>query len=211
MGPVHRCLATHEHELRARGFARVAGVDEVGRGALFGAVAAAAVVLRPGNPIPRLNDSKQLTPECREELAVLIQERAECWAVAEVDAGVIDRINIYQASRMAMKRAVEQLVGHIDYLIIDAMALDLPLAQLPLIKADERCHAVAAASILAKVWRDAKMREYDEVYPAYGLARHKGYGCPEHLRALRAHGPTPLHRLSFAPVRTAGFRIGRPA
>ncbi len=201
--PRHRCLDTHERDLRARGFAQVAGIDEVGRGSLFGAVVAAAVVLSPARPIRGLNDSKQLTPERREVLSARIRERAVAWSIAAVDAATIDRINIYQASRLAMKQAVEQLELAADFLLIDAVPVDLRLPQWPMIKADERCHAVAAASILAKVWRDHQMRQFDAVYPAYGLANHKGYSCPEHFRALRLHGPTPLHRMSFLPVRLA--------
>jgi len=187
--------------LRARGFAAIAGVDEVGRGSLFGAVFAGAVILSPHRPIRGLNDSKQLEPERREVLAERIRERASAWAVAAVDAAMIDRINIYQASRLAMKRAVEQLVPAADFVLIDAVPLDLPIPQQPLIHGDARCQAIAAASIIAKVARDACMRKWDELYPQYGLANHKGYNTPEHLKALEEHGPTPLHRASFEPVR----------
>ena len=196
-----RCEGTLERELRARGFAAIAGVDEVGRGSLFGAVFAGAVILSPDRPIRGLNDSKQLEPERREVLAERIRERAAAWAVAAVDAAMIDRINIYQASRLAMKRAVEQLVPAADFVLIDAVPLDLPMPQQPLIHGDARCQAIAAASIIAKVARDACMRVWDEVYPKYGLANHKGYNTPEHLKALEEHGPTPLHRASFEPVR----------
>jgi ribonuclease HII len=118
-----------------------------------------------------------------------------------VDAATIDRINIYQASRLAMRLAVSRLSPAPDFLLVDAVAIDLPLPQQSLIKGDARCHAIAAASIIAKVYRDACMRVWDEVFPQYGLASHKGYGAPEHLRALEKFGLTPLHRLSFAPVR----------
>ena len=181
----------------------IAGIDEVGRGSLFGSVVAAAVVLSPQHPIRGLNDSKQLAPERREVLSARILERAVAWHIAEVDAATIDRINIYHAGRLAMKMAVEGLRLSPDFLLIDAFPVELRIAQWPLVKADERCHAVAAASIIAKVWRDAQMREFDAVYPQYGLSRHKGYNCPEHQRALRAHGPCPLHRRSFQPVRLA--------
>ena len=190
-----------ERALRARGFCAIAGVDEVGRGSLFGAVFAAAVILSPDRPIRGLNDSKQLEPERREVLAERIRERAAAWAVAAVDAAAIDRINIYQASRVAMRLAVEKLTPAADFLLIDAVPLDLPIPQHPLIHGDAQCHAIAAASIVAKVERDACMRVWDEIYPQYGLARHKGYNTPEHVRALEQHGPTPLHRLSFEPVR----------
>ena len=197
-----RCDGTIEREVRARGFRSVAGVDEVGRGALFGPVFAAAVILSQDRPVRGLNDSKQLEPERREVLAERIRERAVAWAVAAVDAATIDRINIYQASRLAMKLAVEKLQPAADFLLIDALYLDVPIAQRALIQGDARCQAIAAASILAKVARDACMCEWDAVFPDYGLARHKGYSTPEHTDALTSHGLTPLHRLSFAPVRS---------
>jgi ribonuclease HII len=200
-GGKFRCQATLERELRARGFQAVAGVDEVGRGCLFGPVVAGAVILSPGRPIRGLNDSKLLEPERREVLAERIRERAVAWAVAAVDAATIDALNIYQASRLAMRKAVAQLRPAPDFLLVDAVSIDLPLPQRPLIKGDMRCHAIAAASIVAKVYRDALMRTWDEVFPAYGLAAHKGYSTPEHCLALRQFGPTPLHRLSFEPVR----------
>jgi ribonuclease HII len=196
-----RCQATLERELRARGFHAVAGVDEVGRGCLFGPVMAGAVILSPDRPVRGLNDSKLLEPERREELAERIRERAVAWAVAAVDAATIDSINIYQASRLAMRKAVGQLNPAPDFLLVDAVPIDVPVPQRPLIKGDARCHAIAAASIVAKVYRDACMRIWDEVFPAYGLAGHKGYSTPEHCLALRELGPTPLHRLSFEPVR----------
>src|SRR5580704_4065366 len=200
-GGKFRCQATLERELCARGFRAVAGVDEVGRGCLFGPVVAGAVILAPDRPVRGLNDSKLLEPERRVVLAERIRERAVAWAVAAVDAATIDAINIYQASRLAMRRAIEQLSHAPDFLLIDAVPIDLPLPQRSLIKGDARCHAIAAASIVAKVYRDALMRTWDEVFPAYGLAAHKGYATPEHWRALRESGPTPLHRLSFEPVR----------
>jgi ribonuclease HII len=200
-GSKFRCEATLERELRVRGFAGVAGVDEVGRGSLFGPVVAAAVILCPDRPVRGLNDSKLLEAERREVLAERIRERAVAHAVAAVDAAAIDHINIYQASRVAMRMAVSRLDPQPDFLLVDAVAIDLPLPQRALIKGDARCQAIAAASILAKVWRDALMRVWDAVFPEYGLASHKGYSTPEHYRALERYGPTPLHRLSFEPVR----------
>src|SRR3954447_14094764 len=144
-GRKFRCEATLERELRARGFHAVAGVDEVGRGALFGAVFAGAVILSDDRPIRGLNDSKLLEPDRREVLAERIRERAVAWAVAAVDAATIDRINIYQASRLAMKLAVEKLQPTADFLLIDALALDVPIAQRALIHGDARCQAIAAA------------------------------------------------------------------
>lgn len=195
------CSGTLERELRGCGYHAIAGVDEVGRGALFGAVFAAAVILSPDRPIRGLQDSKQLEPERREVLARRICERSLAWSVAAVDAATIDRINIYEASRLAMRLAVERLKLAADYLLIDALYLDLPLPQRAFIEGDARCQSIAAASIVAKVERDACMRSWDVMYPEYGFARHKGYSTPEHYRALRERGPTPLHRLSFAPVR----------
>src|SRR5690242_15738492 len=191
--PRWKCQAALEQELRARGYRFIAGVDEVGRGSLFGAVVAGAVILSPDVAIRGLNDSKQLDPDRREVLAARIRERAIAWAVA---AAAIDRINIYQASRLAMKMAISQLNPYPDFLLVDAVPLELPIPQQPIIQGDERCHAIAAASIVAKVYRDQMMREWDKFYPEYGLANHKGYQTPEHMKAIRTHGPTPLHRLS---------------
>jgi ribonuclease HII len=200
-GGKFRCEATLERELRARGFHAVAGVDEVGRGALFGPVVAAAVILSPDRPVRGLDDSKVLEPERREVLSGRIRERAVSWAVAAVDSATIDHINIYQATRVAMRTAVGRLNPSPDFLLVDAVPIELPLPQRALIKGDARCHAIAAASIVAKVYRDACMRVWDEVFPEYGLASHKGYSTPEHCEAIRKFGPTPLHRLSFEPVR----------
>jgi ribonuclease HII len=136
-------------------------------------------------------------------LAERIREHALAWAVAEIDASRIDAWNIYQASRQAMAVAVTQLDPPPDYLLLDAIELDLPLEQKALIHGDARSVSIAAASILAKVERDRRMEEFDQVYPQYGLAQNKGYGTPEHLEALRRLGPTPLHRFSYAPVREA--------
>src|ERR1700742_2421543 len=196
-----KCQANHERELRARGFRHIAGADEVGRGSLFGAVVAGAVILSPDAPIRGLNDSKQIVPERREVLAERIRARAVAWAVAAVDAATIDRINIYEASRLAMKTAVAQLMPAADFVLVDAVPLELALPQQPLVQGDERCHAIAAASIIAKVYRDQMMREWDKFYPEYGLRNHKGYQSPEHMAAIRTWGPTPLHRFSFEPVR----------
>jgi ribonuclease HII len=201
----YRCEGTIERELRARGFHSVAGADEVGRGSLFGPVFAAAVILSPDNPIRGLNDSKQLEPERREVLAVRIRERAVAWSVAAVDAGTIDCINIYQASKVAMRTAIQNLRPAPDFLLTDALPLELAIPQRPLIKGDARCHAIAAASILAKVARDECMRVWHAIFPSYNLAGNKGYATPDHQEALRQHGPTPLHRLSFEPVRAAAL------
>jgi ribonuclease HII len=148
-----------------------------------------------------LNDSKLLDAERRETLAERIRERAVAWAIAAVDAATIDAINIYEASRVAMRLAVSRLNPAPDFLLVDAVAIELTIPQRGLIHGDARCTAIAAASIVAKVYRDACMKSWDAIYPEYGLAEHKGYATPEHSAALREHGPTPLHRLSFEPVR----------
>lgn len=193
--------SAYERGARQKGYRLIAGADEAGRGCLFGPVFAAAVILDPGAPIRGLRDSKQLEPERRQVLAARIRERAIAWAVADADAAEIDRINIYQASRLAMRRAVEKLETVPDFLLIDAIEIDLPIAQRGLIHGDALCPSIAAASILAKVDRDACMHEWDRIYPEYGLARHKGYPTPEHLDALARFGPTPHHRMSYEPVR----------
>jgi ribonuclease HII len=198
------CSARFERFARERGFCCIAGVDEVGRGALFGPVYAGAVVLDPAKPIRGLRDSKELDAETREILAERIRERAVCWAVAAADAFEIDRINILQAARLAMRRAIERLTPSPDYLLIDAVTVDLPVTQESLIGGDARCQCIAAASIIAKVARDDCMRQWDRVFPEFGLARNKGYGTDEHYAGLRAHGPTSLHRFSFWPVRDSG-------
>jgi ribonuclease HII len=195
------CSSRFERAARQLGWTRIAGIDEAGRGALFGPVVAAAVVLNPKRRIVGLDDSKKLTPERRAELAPRIRQHALAWAVAEIDASRIDAWNIYQASRQAMIAALEQLSIIPDYLLIDAMQLDVLIEQKSLIKGDAKSISIAAASILAKTHRDARMNQWDVIYSGYGLAQHKGYGTPEHLEALRRLGPTPLHRNSFAPVR----------
>jgi ribonuclease HII len=197
------CCSRYEREARRRGWQRIAGLDEAGRGSLFGPVVAAVVLLNPRRRIVGLDDSKKLAPERRGELAIRIREHALAWAVAEIDAGRIDAWNIYQASRQAMVAAISQLNPFPDYLLLDALELDLPIEQKALIHGDARSVSIAAASILAKVERDRRMEEFDEMYPQYGLAQNKGYGTPDHLDALRRHGPSPLHRYSYAPVREA--------
>lgn len=196
----YQCSSRFEQAARRQGYTRVAGVDEAGRGCLFGPVVAAAVILDPDRAIRGLNDSKQLTPEQRESLLMEIERRAAAFAVGEASAAEIDALNILQASRLAMKRAVESLDPPADYLLVDAVRVDVPLPQEALIKGDARSRAIAAASIVAKVHRDRLMREWDARYPGYGLARHKGYPTPEHRTALAALGATAEHRRSFLPV-----------
>ena len=195
-----RCTLRYEKIAWSSGAALVAGVDEVGRGSLFGPVVAAAVILDPVYRLRGLRDSKLLPAERREVLAPRIREHAVAWAIAAVDAARIDQINIYQASRVAMREAVLRLQPAADHLLIDAMKLDCDLPQRAIIHGDALSASIAAASILAKVERDRMMCEWDAVFPEYGLASHKGYSAPKHLAALKEYGPTPLHRQSFAPV-----------
>jgi len=197
------CGSRYEREARQRGWMRIAGLDEAGRGSLFGPVVAAVVILNPRRRIVGLDDSKKLAPERRGELAERIRAHALAWATAEIDAARIDAWNIYQASRQAMVAALSRIDPLPDFLLLDAVELDLPIEQKALIHGDARSVSIAAASILAKVERDQRMEEFDRIYPQYGLAQHKGYCTPEHMEALRRHGPSPLHRFSYAPVRDA--------
>jgi ribonuclease HII len=195
-----RCTLKFEKKAWQCGARLIAGVDEVGRGSLFGPVVAAAVILDPRYRIRGLRDSKLLPAERREVLAARIREHAVAWAVAAVDAARIDQINIYQASRVAMRDAVLQLQPCPDHLLVDALRLECECQQQAIVHGDALSASIAAASILAKVERDRMMREWDTVFPMYGLASNKGYSAPRHLAALREHGPSPLHRQSFAPV-----------
>jgi ribonuclease HII len=195
-----RCTLKFEKQAWAAGAKLVAGTDEVGRGSLFGPVVAAAVILDPGYRIRGLRDSKLLPAERREELALRVREHCIAWAIAAVDSARIDQINIYQASRLAMLQAVQQLVPTADYLLADAVKIDCALPQQPIIHGDALSASIAAASIIAKVERDRMISAWDPVFPVYGLASNKGYSTPHHIAALREHGPSPLHRQSFAPV-----------
>jgi len=195
-----RCTLKFEKLAWASGAKLVAGVDEVGRGSLFGPVVAAAVVLDSSYRIRGLRDSKLLPAERREVLAERIREHSVAWAIAAVDSARIDQINIYHASRLAMHEAVSMLTTVPDHLLVDAMKLDFEIPQRAIIHGDALSASIAAASILAKVERDRMICQWDPVYPIYGLASNKGYSTPKHLAALREHGPSPLHRQSFAPV-----------
>ncbi|PMR76180.1 ribonuclease HII [Billgrantia endophytica] len=180
----------------------LAGVDEVGRGPLIGAVVAAAVILDPLRPIEGLADSKKLTARRREQLDVEIREKALAFAIAEASVAEIDELNIYHATHLAMRRAIDGLPVMAEYLLVDGNRL--PGHHVPgqaVVKGDARHPAIAAASILAKVARDAQMITLDGLHPAYGFARHKGYPTPEHLAALERLGPLSEHRRSFGPVR----------
>ncbi|GGG95360.1 ribonuclease HII [Silvibacterium dinghuense] len=201
------CGNKYEKVAREQGALHIAGVDEVGRGCLFGPVVAAAVILPPETDIPGLRDSKQLTQKERERLNEVVRGTALGMAIVEVDVETIDRVNIYQATRLAMTRAALALSPEPDHLLIDAMRLELgpgrSCSQTSITYGDSLSISIAAASVVAKVYRDKLMCELDTQYPEYGLASHKGYGTPPHLAALREHGPTPLHRRSFRPVAMA--------
>ena len=195
-----KCTLKYEKLAWAAGAQLVAGVDEVGRGCLFGPVTAAAVILKPDHRLRGLRDSKLLDRKTREKLAPRIRENCLAWAIASVDVAVIDEINIYWASKRAMEEAVAKLAPVPDHLLIDALRINFECDQTAILHGDAVSASIAAASIIAKVERDAMIRELDAVYPGYGLASNVGYRSPVHLKALRERGPTPLHRMSFAPV-----------
>lgn len=189
----------YELELKERGFKLIAGIDEVGRGPLAGPVVAAAVILPDDFYSPGLNDSKKMTKLAREHAYMKILELATV-GVGIVDATVIDQVNIYEATKLAMSEAVRQL-GVVDALLIDAMRLDVDLPQKSLIKGDELSVSIAAASVVAKVVRDEMMTEFAATYPGYGFEQNAGYGTAHHLKALSEHGITAIHRKSFAPIK----------
>lgn len=193
-------MTIFEKEAYQAGYRLIAGIDEVGRGPLAGPVVAAAVILPENAEILGLNDSKQLSEKKRNEFVKEIKKQAIAYAIGQVDSEEIDSINIYEASKKAMCLAIEQLEMKPDYLLIDAMTLDLPIAQEKIIKGDARSVSIAAASILAKVYRDDLMRKYHIEYPQYGFDKNAGYGTKEHLIALETNGVTPIHRKSYAPV-----------
>ena len=198
-GPV--CGWRLENAARKLGALRIAGLDEVGRGPMFGPVVAAAVVLPKRCPLKGLTDSKLLTEKQRNEFDVIIRGTAEAWAIASVDVETIDRINIRSASLLAMRMAVEQITPTPDYLLIDGLdTIDWACPQLSVVQGDATSYSIAAASVLAKVHRDRLLVEFDSVFPGYGLARHKGYCSREHMAALARLGPTPQHRKSYQPV-----------
>lgn len=190
-------MLQYEQELWGQRIRRIAGIDEVGRGCLFGDVVAAAVILPEGLVIEGIDDSKKLTGKKREELYEVILESAVAVGIGQVDAATIDRINIKQAARLAMKKALAELAVAPDYLLVDAERVDSPLPQMAIIHGDALSQSIAAASIVAKVTRDRMCLEWDRQYPEYGLASHKGYATKLHREMLLAFGPTPLHRRTF--------------
>ena len=200
-----KCTTRFEKLAYSGGATLVAGVDEVGRGSLFGPVVAGAVILNPNDRIRGLRDSKLLTAERREVLAERIRERCIGWAIAAVDAAQIDQLNIYHATRLAMREALLRLTPAPDHLLVDALTVDWPCAearcrQTKIIHGDALSASIAAASIIAKVERDRMVAQWDPIFPVYRLASNKGYYTQAHVRSLREHGPSPLHRQSFAPV-----------
>jgi ribonuclease HII len=191
-----------EIQARLDGFLFVAGVDEVGRGCLAGPVVAAACILHQDKPlISKLNDSKKLTAACRDEISQQLKEECVSYAIGQIEAAEIDRINILEATKKAMLLAIAGLSSTADYLLIDAIHLkQSPLPQKAIVKGDSISASIAAASILAKTYRDELMTEYDAPFPQYGFAGHKGYGAASHFAAIRVHGPCELHRRSFRGV-----------
>ena len=198
----HELLCT-ERELRSEGFCFIAGVDEAGRGPLAGPVVAAAVILPDIPELPGFFDSKQLSDSDRRELRDELLALPECYhSVVEVNASIIDQINILNATHQAMRQAVLNLQKQADFVLVDGLPVKgfaVPCRNL--VKGDARSASIAAASILAKVHRDELMEEYDKLYPGYGFAAHMGYGTPAHMEALQKLGPCPIHRMTFRPVR----------
>lgn len=190
-------MLQYEQELWGQQISCIAGIDEVGRGCLFGDVVAAAVVLPDGLIIEGVNDSKKLSEKKRDELYAVIMDSAVSVGIGMVDAATIDKINIKQAARLAMKQALEKLTVEPQYLLVDAERVDSTIPQLALIHGDALSQSIATASIVAKVTRDRMCQEWNRQYPEYGLAAHKGYATKLHREMLVAFGPTPLHRRTF--------------
>ncbi|SEK37878.1 RNase HII [Carnobacterium iners] len=196
-----KVMLENEELIWANGLSWIAGIDEVGRGPLAGPVVAAAVILPKDFQILGINDSKQLSSEKREQLFIEIQKHALGIGIGVKDQDIIDDVNIYQATKLAMLEAIQHLPQVPEYLLIDAMRLPTPIPQESLIKGDSKSLSIAAASIVAKVTRDRMMVEYDRLYPGYGFAQNSGYGTKLHLAGLEKIGVCPIHRHSFAPVR----------
>lgn len=190
-------MLTYEKELWGKRYRLIAGIDEVGRGCLFGDVVAAAVILPSGMELEGVNDSKKLSEKKREQLYAVILEQAVAVGIGKVDAATIDQINIKQAARLAMRQALQQLSVVPEYLLVDAEKIDTAIPQLPIIHGDQLSQSIAAASIVAKVTRDRMCLEWDLEYPEYGLALHKGYATALHRKRLLEYGASPLHRTSF--------------
>ena len=195
-------MLTYEKECYARGMELIAGVDEVGRGPLAGPVVAAAVILPKACKIPGLNDSKKIPKSKHKEIYEAVLQNAIAIGIGVKDNQVIDQVNIYEATKLAMMEAIGQLEPQPQHLLIDAMRLDLPISQTSIIKGDANSLSIAAASIVAKVTRDQMMEEFDKEYPGYDFAKNAGYGTAKHLAGLVQLGVTPIHRRSFEPVKS---------
>ena len=195
-------MLSYEKELYKQGLTLIAGVDEVGRGPLAGPVVAAAVILPQGCKIKSLNDSKKIPKKKHLEIFQAVQDQALSIGIGIIDNQVIDQVNIYEATKLAMQDAISKLSSQPEHLLIDAMKLDLPISQTSIIKGDANSLSIAAASIVAKVTRDELMKEYDQQFPGYDFAANAGYGTAKHLEALTKLGITPIHRTSFEPVKS---------
>lgn len=193
-------MKEYENELYSRGFNLIAGVDEVGRGPLVGPVVAAAVILDPDFFDVRINDSKKLTEKKRDELFSLIEEHAISIGIGVVNEKVIDEINIYEATKIAMKEAINNLSITPEHVLIDAMKLDIEIPSTSIIKGDAKSESIAAASIIAKVTRDRMMYELDKIHPEYDFKNNKGYGTKKHINAINNYGIIDEHRKTFSPV-----------
>ena len=195
-------MLTYEKELYAQEIQLIAGVDEVGRGPLAGPVVAAAVILPNNCKIPGLNDSKKIPKSKHQAIYQAVLDQAISVGIGVKDNHVIDRVNIYEATKLAMLDAIQELDPQPQHLLIDAMKLDLPISQTPIIKGDANSLSIAAASIVAKVTRDQMMAAYDQEYPGYDFAQNAGYGTTKHLEGLEKQGVTPIHRRSFEPIKS---------
>ncbi|EGJ38996.1 Ribonuclease HII [Streptococcus sanguinis] len=195
-------MLRYEKELYQAGYQTIAGIDEVGRGPLAGPVVAAAVILPPGCKIKGLNDSKKIPKKKHQEIYQAVLDKALAVGIGLMNSEIIDQVNIYEATKLAMKEALSKLSLKPDYLLIDAMKLDIDIPQESIIKGDANSLSIAAASIVAKVTRDKLMADYDKEYPGYDFAQNAGYGTKSHLQGLERHGVTPIHRKTFEPVKS---------
>lgn len=195
-------MLAYEKELYAQGIQLIAGVDEVGRGPLAGPVVAAAVILPENCKIPGLNDSKKIPKSKHQAIYQAVLDQALSVGIGVKDNQVIDQVNIYEATKLAMLEAIQELNQQPQHLLIDAMKLDLPISQTSIIKGDANSLSIAAASIVAKVTRDQMMAAYDQEYPGYDFGQNSGYGTTKHLEGLEKHGVTPIHRRSFEPIKS---------
>ena len=195
-------MLSYEKELYKQGLTLIAGVDEVGRGPLAGPVVAAAVILPPGCKIKGLNDSKKIPKKKHQEIYQAVMDKALAVGIGLMDNEIIDQVNIYEATKLAMKEALSKLSLKPDYLLIDAMKLDVEIPQESIIKGDANSLSIAAASIVAKVTRDKLMTDYDKEFPGYDFAQNAGYGTKSHLQGLERNGVTPIHRKTFEPIKS---------